>query len=106
MRLSDRFDARRLRPRDPRKGWRWRLGLLLALLIVATGLALSFSGTLLLFERGDILAMQANRATGSTLLISGIVLLWGGIAFWRRLRRRLRQTGSLSLSPELMKKRD
>ncbi|TBU99851.1 hypothetical protein [Stutzerimonas kirkiae] len=106
MKLSDRFDARRLRPRKQKQGWRWCLGALLAFLIAAAGLAFALSGALLLFDRGEVIAMQANRATGSTLLIVGVLLLWGGISFWRRLRRRMRQTSSLSLSPDLMKKRD
>ena len=40
------------------------------------------------------------------LLLLGLFLLWAGVAFWRRCRRRLRRPSDLSLSPSLMKKRD
>jgi hypothetical protein len=49
-----------------------------------------------------------NDTTGEAivLLLLGLFLLWAGIAFWRRCRRRLRRPSDLSLSPSLMKKRD
>ena len=43
-----------------------------------------------------------------TLLLCGLFLLWGGVNVWRRCRRRMRRQhgDELSLSPQLLKKRD
>ena len=72
MKLSDSFDARRLRPRRPRV-WRWRLAAAFAALVASLGVLLS---------------------------------LCLGVLFWRFSRRRSRRNSDLSLSPNLMKKRD
>ncbi|EJY60595.1 hypothetical protein PACIG1_3647, partial [Pseudomonas aeruginosa CIG1] len=44
MKLSDSFDARRLRPRRPRV-WRWRLAAAFAALVASLGVLLSLAGT-------------------------------------------------------------
>ncbi|CAM3981074.1 MULTISPECIES: hypothetical protein [Pseudomonadaceae] len=106
MKLSDDFDARRLRPRRP-KNWRLRIGAGLGALLAAFGVLLSMAGVASLAGRAPVLG-TLNDSTGEAivLLLLGLFLLWAGIAFWRRCRRRLRRPSDLSLSPSLMKKRD
>ncbi|MEH7975612.1 hypothetical protein [Pseudomonas aeruginosa] len=79
MKLSDSFDARRLRPRRPRV-WRWRLAAAFAALVASLGVLLS--------------------------LALGLLSLCLGVFLWRFSRRRSRRNSDLSLSPNLMKKRD
>ncbi|MBF8396359.1 hypothetical protein I1957_36155, partial [Pseudomonas aeruginosa] len=50
MKLSDSFDARRLRPRRPRV-WRWRLAAAFAALVASLGVLLSLAGTSALIGR-------------------------------------------------------
>ncbi|WP_296275697.1 hypothetical protein [Pseudomonas sp. UBA7530] len=104
MKLSDDFDARRLRPRQP-KHWRLRIGAGLGALLAAFGILLSMAGVASLAGRAPVLG-TLNDSTGEAivLLLLGLLLLWAGIAFWRR--RRLRRPSDLSLSPSLKKKRD
>jgi len=105
MKLSDDFDARRLRPRQP-KHWRLRIGAGLGALLAAFGILLSMAGVASLAGRAPVLG-TLNDSTGEAIvLLLGLFLLWAGIAFWRRCRRRLRRPSDLSLSPSLMKKRD
>lgn len=105
MKLSDDFDARRLRPRQPRN-WRLRIGAGLGALLAAFGILLSMAGTASLAGRAPVLG-TLNDSIGEAiaLLLLGLFLLWLGIVFWRRCRRRLRRPSDLSLSPSLMKKR-
>jgi hypothetical protein len=100
MKLSDDFDARRLRPRQP-KHWRLRIGAALGALLATFGILLAMAGI------APVLG-TLNDSTGEAgvLLLLGLLLLWAGIAFWRRCRRRLRQPHDLALSPHLLKKRD
>ena len=95
MKLSDSFDARRLRPRRPRI-WRWRLAAAFAALVASLGVLLSLAGTSALIE----------PAAGGVLLALGLLSLCLGVFFWRFSRRRSRRNSDLSLSPNLMKKRD
>ncbi|MDH1262896.1 hypothetical protein [Pseudomonas sp. GD03944] len=106
MKITDGFDARRLRPRGP-GNWRLRLAAVMAALFAAFGILLSMAGTATLLGRPPALG-PLNDSTGAAvvLLVLGLVLLWGGIAVWRMCRRRLRRPSDLSLSPHLMKKRD
>ena len=109
MKLSDDgFDARRLRPRSP-GCWRWRFLGALAALFAAFGVLLIMAGAATLLGRPPALG-PLNDSVGAaiTLLLFGLFLLWGGINVWRRCRRRMRrQLGNeLSLSPQLLKKRD
>ena len=93
MKLSDDFDARRLRPLQPRN-WRLRIGAGLGALFAAFGILLTMAGVASLVGRAPALG-ALNDSTGEA-----------GIAFWRRCRRRLRRPSDLSLSPSLLKKRD
>lgn len=107
MKLSDGFDARRLRPRGP-GGLRWRLGAVLAALLASLGVLLTLAGASTLLGRPAMLALL-NDSIGAaiTLLLGGLLLLWLGVGLWRRCRRHMRQrySNELSLSPRLLKKR-
>ncbi|KFF34930.1 hypothetical protein G039_0314800 [Pseudomonas aeruginosa VRFPA01] len=96
MKLSDSFDARRLRPRRPRV-WRWRpIGVLLALA----------GASALIGRQPAVGMMHIEPGAGGVLLALGLLSLWLGVFFWRFSRRRGRRNSDLSLSPSLMKKRD
>ncbi len=106
MKLSDGFDARRLRPRGPAT-WRWRFVAALAALFAAFGVLLAMAGAASLLGRPPALG-PLNDSIGAaiSLVLGGLLLLWGGVSIWRRSRRRLRRNnGDLSLSPRLLKKR-
>lgn len=106
MKLSDDFDARRLRPSQP-KTWRLRIGAAVGALLATLGILLSMAGIASLAGRAPVLG-TLNDSTGEAivLLLFGLFLLWAGISFWRRCRRRMRRPSDLSLSPHLLKKRD
>lgn len=106
MKLSDGFDARRLRPRRP-GSWRWRCGAALAALFATFGVLLAMAGAATLLGRPPALgALNASPGAAGVLLVVGLVLLWAGVVSWRKCRRRLRRPSDLSLAPHLTKKRD
>lgn len=104
MKLTDNFDARRLRPREPRR-WRSRFGILLALLLIIFGALLTLVGaaSLLGIKQFDGMMLEAEMAIASLLL--GLFLLWIGLFIRRGIRRRLYGPSGISLSPRLGKKR-
>jgi hypothetical protein len=104
MKLTDNFDARRLRPREPRR-WRSRFGMLLALLLIIFGALLTLTGaaSLLGIKQFDGMMLEAEMAIASLLL--GLFLLWIGLFIRRGIRRRLYGPSGISLSPRLGKKR-
>ncbi|MCY1224931.1 hypothetical protein D9M68_323830 [compost metagenome] len=106
MKLSDGFDARRLRPRGP-GSWRWRFAAALAALLAGFGVLLAMAGAATLLGRPPALG-PLNDSTGAAivLLLFGLLFLWIGVLGWRLCRRRSRRRSSLSMSPHLMKKRD
>ncbi|MBC9250810.1 hypothetical protein A9179_11030 [Pseudomonas alcaligenes] len=106
MKLSDGFDARRLRPRGPAT-WRWRFVAALAALLATLGVLLTLAGSASLIGHSPALGpLNDSVGTALSLLLSGLFLLWAGVALWRGSRRRLRRSnGDLSLSPRLLKKR-
>lgn len=105
MKLSDGFDARRLRPRAP-GSWRWRCGAALAALFATCGVLLAMAGAATLLGRPPALgALNATPGAASVLLVVGLLLLWGSVIGWRKCRRRLRRPSGLSLAPHLTKKR-
>lgn len=57
MKLSDGFDARRLRPKGP-SNWRLRFGAALAALLATLGVLLSMAGAASLLGRPPALASQ------------------------------------------------
>lgn len=106
MKLSDGFDARRLRPRGP-STWRTRLAAALAALFACFGILLAMAGVASLLNRPISLgALNDSPGAAVTLIVLGLFLLWAGIFAWRLFRRRLRRPSDLSMSPHLMKKRN
>lgn len=106
MKSSGGFDARRLRSRGPRH-WRLRLGAGCAALAATLGVLLAMAGTATLLGRPPAIAgLDESPGTAAFILGLGLLLLWAGIRVWRLCRRRLHRPSDLSLSPELMKKRD
>ena len=108
MKLSDGFDARRLRSRSP-GGWRYPVLSACAALLAAAGVLLMLAGAAALLGRLAALGpLNDNLGAAAGLLLGGVLLLWGGVSGWRRCRRRRRQRygNELSLSPHLLKKRD
>ncbi|MGY2290002.1 hypothetical protein ACW9H6_09290 [Pseudomonas sp. SDO528_S397] len=104
MKLSDGFDARRLRPKGPRN-WRLRLGAGFAALLAIAGLLLAGAGAAGLLGHSPALGELNASPGGAAVLIGlGLLVLWLGVALWRRCRRRLRQPTSLNIASHLMKK--
>lgn len=106
MKISDGFDAKRLRQRQPGK-WRSRLAAMFSALLVCFGILLSMAGAASLLGKPAALGeLNANPAAASLVLGGGLLFLYLGIWFWRRRRLRLRRGHELNLSPRLMKKHD
>ncbi|UVJ42764.1 hypothetical protein NVV94_19485 [Pseudomonas sp. LS1212] len=106
MKLSDGFDARRLRPREPRN-WRMRLGAAFSALLATLGVLLAMAGAASLLGRPPALGdLNASPVGAALILVLGLLLLYFGIWLWRVCRRRMRRNQELNLAPHLMKKHD
>ena len=106
MKLSDGFDARRLRSKGP-SNWRFRFGVLIAALLAAVGVMLCLAGIATLVGHPPQMTGIDFSMTGAAIVaVVGLVLLYLGVALWRRCRRRLRSGGSLDMAPHLLKKHD
>ncbi|WAH60348.1 hypothetical protein LZ023_12805 [Pseudomonas silvicola] len=106
MKLSDGFDARRLRPRGPRN-WGTRLGQAFAAVLAALGVLLALAGAASLFGHPPALGdLNASKTGASLLVVFGLVVLYLGVGLWRRCRRRRQHNRALNLAPHLMKKHD
>jgi succinate dehydrogenase/fumarate reductase cytochrome b subunit len=106
MKLSDKFDARRLRLRTPRS-WLSRLGTAFAVFFIIFAIFLAITGAAsLLSQPAALQSLNESPATARIVLVIGVVLLCIGILMWRRCRRKLRQAAGLSLAPHLMKRRN
>lgn len=105
MKLSDGFDARRLRPSE-RGSWGRRLIVAIAALLAIIGVLLMAVGTAFLAGYGSSLGALAARDAALTALVLGLALIAIALFLWRWCRRRLRRSSELSLSPGLMKRRD
>lgn len=106
MKLSNSFNAKRLRSRQPRN-WGARLATCLSALLALAGLLLAMAGiAALLGNYPALVELNGNRAGASLLSVTGLVLLWLGLRLWRRCRLRARRGQTLNLSPHLMKKHD
>ena len=106
MKISDGFDARRLRPKGP-SNWRLRLGVAFAALLALCGLLLALAGGAGLLGHSPALGeLNASPGGAAVLLVSGLLILWLGVWLWRRCRRRMRQPLSLNIASHLMKKHD
>ncbi|CAI8920399.1 putative membrane protein [Pseudomonas sp. JAI111] len=106
MKLSDGFDARRLRPKGQRN-WRFRFGAAFAALLATCGVLLAMAGAASLLGRPPALGeLNASRLGSAIILAVGLLVLYIGVWLWRRCRRRSRQSRELNISPHLMKKHD
>ncbi|MBS7560880.1 MULTISPECIES: hypothetical protein [Pseudomonas] len=106
MKISDGFDARRLRPKSPRN-WRLRLGAGFSALLATFGVLLALAGTASLLGRAPALGeLNASPLGSALILLIGVLLLYIGVRLWRRCRRRMRQPLALNMAPHLMKKHD
>lgn len=106
MKLKGSFDAKRLRPREPRN-WGARLSAGLSVLLATLGILLTMAGIAgLLGNYAALAELNANRPLAAVLTLVGLLLLYVGVRVWRRSRIRLRRGRELNLSPHLMKKHD
>ncbi|WLG94489.1 hypothetical protein J3P84_19655 [Pseudomonas sp. Z1-29] len=106
MKLSDGFDARRLRPKGP-SNWRFRIGAGIAALLATLGVLLAMAGAASLLGRPPALGELNATPLGSAIILAiGLLVLLLGIWLWRRCRRRARQSLELAMAPHLMKKHD
>lgn len=106
MKLKGSFDAKRLRPREPRN-WGARIAAGLSALIATLGVLLAMAGVSGLLGNYAALAdLNTNRPLASIVALVGLLLLYLGVRLWRRSRIRLRRGRELSMSPHLMKKHD
>jgi membrane protein implicated in regulation of membrane protease activity len=106
MKLSDGFDARRLRPKGQRN-WRFRFGAAFAALLATCGVLLAMAGAASLLGRPPALGELNASPLGSAIILAvGLLVLYIGVWLWRRCRRRSRQSRELNISPHLMKKHD
>ncbi|WP_347901409.1 hypothetical protein [Pseudomonas purpurea] len=106
MKLSDGFDARRLRPKGP-SNWRFRFGAACSALLATLGVLLALAGAASLLGHPPALGELNASPTGSAVTLAiGLLLLYAGIGLWRRCRRRSRQSRALNIAPHLMKKHD
>lgn len=105
MKRTDGFDARRLRPRQQRS-WGAGLGAAFGLLLIIFGVLLTGAGAASLFSNHEVVvSMALDREAAVTLLVMGLILLLLGMLIRRRVLRRMRGLGGLSMSPGLKKKR-
>ncbi|MCS3511369.1 hypothetical protein [Pseudomonas grimontii] len=106
MKISDGFDARRLRPKGP-SNWRLRLVAGIAALLAIVGLLLTGAGGAGLFGHSPALGeLNASPGGSAILAVVGLLVLWLGVWLWRRSRRKMRQPLSLNIASHLMKKHD
>ena len=106
MKISDGFDARRLRPKAHRD-WGSRLVLLFAALLILCGVLLLLAGAASLIGRpGALGELNASPAGAALVLVFGVLVSWLGVWMWRRRRRLMRKPFGLNMAPHLMKKHD
>lgn len=106
MKVSDGFDARRLRPKGP-GSWGVRIGSAIAALLATFGVLLAMAGVSSLIGRPQALGELNASPLGAALVVAGgLLVLYAGIWLWRRCRIGRRRKGGLNMSPHLMKKHD
>ncbi|CAD5199752.1 hypothetical protein [Pseudomonas sp. FEN] len=106
MKISDGFDARRLRPKG-RSNWRSRLSAAFAALLATFGVLLIMAGAASLLGHAPALGDLNATPVGSAVALGvGLLTLWFGVWLWRRSRRRMRHGHGLNIAPHLMKKHD
>lgn len=98
MKLSDGFNANRLRSKPPGK-WRWRFCAAVCGLLVGLGALLLLSGiAMALGESSQLLAGSGPL----TVIFGSCMLILLGVAGWRWCRRR-RQPEGLGMALDLLK---
>ncbi|KAA0996245.1 hypothetical protein FQ192_00290 [Pseudomonas sp. ANT_J12] len=106
MKLSDGFDARRLRPKG-QSNWRFRIGAAIAALLAMLGVLMTLAGVGSLLGHAPALGeLNTNKVGAAVIAVIGLFVLYIGVWLWRRCRRRSRQSQALNMSPHLMKKHD
>ena len=106
MKISDGFDARRLRPKAHRD-WGSRLVLVFAGLLALFGALLFMAGAIsLIGHPGALGELNASPAGASLVLVAGLLVCWLGTWMWRRRRRLMGKPFGLNMAPHLMKKQD
>ncbi|MEX6665241.1 hypothetical protein [Pseudomonas sp. W2-17] len=105
MKISDGFDARRLRPKG-QGSWRMRIIAAISAVLATAGVLLAMAGVASLIDPVALGELNASPAGAAVTVIVGLLMLYVGIWFWRRSRRRRRRAGELNMSPHLMKKHD
>ncbi|PHN33417.1 hypothetical protein [Pseudomonas sp. ICMP 561] len=106
MKVSDGFDARRLRPKGS-GNWGVRIGSAIAALLATFGVLLAMAGVSSLIGRPQVLGELNASPLGTALVVlSGLLVLYVGIWLWRRCRVGSRRKNGLNMSPHLMKKQD
>lgn len=106
MKISDGFDARRLRPKGQRN-WGRRIISALAVLLAVSGVLILLAGVFGLIGHPQAIGDLGTSPGGAAVVgVIGLFVLYLGIALWRRCRRRSRQAHGLSMSAHLMKKHD
>jgi uncharacterized membrane protein YidH (DUF202 family) len=106
MKISDGFDARRLRPKGP-GNWRVRIGSAIAALLATFGVLLTMAGVSSLIGHPQALGELNASPVGAALIAgAGLLVLYLGIWLWRRCRLSRRRKNGLNMSPHLMKKHD
>lgn len=106
MKVSDGFDARRLRSKGP-GNWAMRLASAFAALLATFGVLLTMAGVSSLVGRPAALGELNATPLGAAFVVGGgLLALYFGIWLWRRSRLRMRRRSGLSMSAHLMKKPD
>ena len=106
MKISDGFDARRLRPKG-RRNWGMRIVSMLAALLALIGALVLMAGVSGLIGHPQAIGELNTSPRGAAVVAAlGLFVLYLGFALWRRCRRRHRQARGLSMSAHLMKKHD
>ncbi len=106
MKISDGFDARRLRPKG-QSNWRMRFSAAVSAVLATAGVLLAMAGVASLIGHPQALGdLNASPSGAIAAIVTGLILLYVGVWMWRRSRRRRRRAGALNMSPHLMKKHD
>ena len=75
MKISDGFDARRLRPKG-RSNWRTRIGKTIAFVFLVSGVALALTGGSSLIVHPQALGdLNANPAGAAVVAVAGLLVL-------------------------------
>ncbi|WP_426113388.1 hypothetical protein [Pseudomonas sp. DSP3-2-2] len=106
MKISDGFDARRLRPKG-QGNWGVRIGSAIAALLATLGVLLTMAGVSSLIGHPQALGeLNASPVGAAFIIAGGLLVLYLGIWLWRRCRLSRRRAKGLNMAPHLMKKHD